>query len=393
MTHQQKRNKVSVAYLDYNATSYICEKAKTAMTEAMESWGNPSSGHWCGNKAKDLIATSRQQLAKCLGVEPDEVILTSGGTEGNNYAIRGTIHKALKTNDKAHIITSNIEHPSVEKVVAFLEEDPRVSVTRIPCNSVGIVSAADVEKAITKETSLITIMHVNNEVGTIQPIKEIASIAKKHNITMHTDASQSVGKMEVNCSDLDIDLLTICSHKFYGPKGVGALVVRNSKTPTSLMLGAGHEQSRRAGTENTVLIAGMAAALRYSTENVKKLMEHTRSMRDVLISDLQEKFIIEVNNPLDKNSLTNTLNVAIKRKDDDSYIQSSALFEKVKETVAISTGSACHSGRTTVSPVHKAMGIAAERSMASCRISTGLSTSPEEVHFAVSEMARAIYGN
>ncbi|HAL48541.1 MAG TPA: cysteine desulfurase NifS, partial [Dehalococcoidia bacterium] len=267
-------------YLDYNATTPIDPRVADAMMPYIRtSFGNPSSGHSFGIEAHAGVDRARRQVARTLGCEPDEVVFTSGGTEANNHAIKGVA--ASHGHDGRHIITSAIEHPAVEEVCGYLEGQG-FTVTYLPVDRDGLVHPEQVEEAITPETILVTIMHANNEVGTIQPIREIAEVAHRHGALMHSDCAQSVGKIPVKVDDLGIDLLSIAGHKLYAPKGVGALYIRVGVTVEKLMHGADHESGRRACTENVVLVSGLGMACELIEENLPAYTQHMREVRDRL---------------------------------------------------------------------------------------------------------------
>jgi cysteine desulfurase len=244
-------------YLDYNASTPIAPEVADAMRPFMrEHYGNPSSHHWAGEPAKQALEKARGQVASLLGCAPQEIIFTSGGTEANNHAIKGAFFTLQHKGN--HIITTQVEHPAVLQPCRFLET-LGAEVTRLPVDGTGMVSPEDVRKAITPRTILVSVMHANNEVGTIQPIAEISRLTRERGVLLHTDAAQSVGKIPANVSELGVDLLSVAGHKVYAPKGVGALYVRHGLRLEPLMHGAGHESGRRAGTENVLLDVALGA--------------------------------------------------------------------------------------------------------------------------------------
>ncbi|MCF7798071.1 MAG: cysteine desulfurase, partial [Candidatus Marinimicrobia bacterium] len=252
-------------YLDYNATTPIDPRVAEAMQPYLtEYFGNPSSNHYFGRQARQTVEAARQQVAKMIRAAPDEIVFTSGGTESNNWAIKGVAESRRHLGN--HIITSAVEHPAVLEVCDYLANHG-FRVTRVPVDSDGMVSVDAVADAITPDTILITILHANNEVGTIQPIADISRLAHAHEIIMHTDAAQSVGKIPVNVSELGVDLLSIAGHKLYAPKGIGALYIRKGLRLDKLMHGANHELNRRAGTENVLEIVGLGEACKLVREN------------------------------------------------------------------------------------------------------------------------------
>ena len=264
-------------YLDYNATTPLDPAVAQAMRPYLEThFGNPSSSHIYGMRTKRAVEAARRQVADLLGAQPDEIVFTSGGSESNNLAIRGVFH-ALREKGN-HIITSAIEHPAVVEVCHYLESQG-ARVTIVGVDEAGRIDPANVEKAITPATVLITIMHANNEVGTIQPIAEIATIAKRRGVLMHTDAAQSIGKIPTRVQELGVDLLSIAGHKLYAPKGVGALYVRTGVKCEKLIFGADHERGWRAGTENVLEIVGLGKACELAKVRLAERTEHMRTLR------------------------------------------------------------------------------------------------------------------
>ena len=278
---------MSPIYLDYNATTPIDPQVAQAMLPFIhQDFGNPSSSHAFGVAARDGVEKARAQVSDLLGCEADELIFTSGGTESNNYAIKGVAGAYRHKGN--HIITSSVEHPAVVEVCNYLQEKG-YRVTFLPVDEFGLVDPGRVEDSITPETILITIMHANNEVGTIEPISEIAEIAHRHGALVHTDCAQSVGKILVDVDDLGVDLLSIAGHKLYAPKGIGALYIRTGVELEKLMHGANHENNRRAGTENVIEIAGLGEACGLIARNLPEYSAHMRKMRDRLEEGLKRE--------------------------------------------------------------------------------------------------------
>ena len=272
-------------YLDYNATTPIRPVVFEAMLPFFkENFGNPSSSHVYGKAAKEAIIKAREQTAKMIGAQTDEVIFTSGGTESDNHAIVGTALAKMEIGK--HIVTSEIEHPAVLQTLQYLQDRFSFKITYIRVDKYGMVNPSDVKQAITPETTLITIMHANNEVGTINPIEEIGKIAKEKGITFHTDSAQSCGKIPVNINELNVDLLTIAGHKLYAPKGIGALYIRNGTKLDKYIHGAGQEKGRRAGTENVPYIVGLGKACQISSDNLSVFGQNVMVLRDRLYRNL-----------------------------------------------------------------------------------------------------------
>src|SRR6266545_1696626 len=295
-------------YLDFNASTPIASEVAAAMNNEVlkNAFGNPSSEHWAGRPAKKAVETARSQVADLLGCTPLEVVFTSGGSESNNHALKGVFF--AKRTDNAHIITTQVEHPAIINPCRFLER-MGATVTYVGVDSFGRVEPDDIRRAITSSTILISVIHANNEVGTVQPIADIARIAREHGILLHTDAAQSVGKIPTNVDELGVDLLSAAGHKLYGPKGVGALYIRAGVRLEPLIHGAGHESGRRAGTENILLDVGLGAACELANSWLG--MESVRELRDLFWHLLNDRFgdgVVLNGHPTER--LPNTLNVS-----------------------------------------------------------------------------------
>ena len=370
-------------YLDYNATTPIALEVITEMLPYFDTnFGNPSSAYAIGRTNKEAIIKARKQVASLINAKPEEIVFTSCATESNNLAIHGFI---LANKDKGkHIITSAVEHPAVTEVCKYLAT-LGYEITYLPVDTFGRVNPADVEKAIRPDTALIIIMHANNEVGTIQPISEIATIAKKNQIAFHTDAAQSLGKIEVDVQKLNVDLLTIAGHKLYAPKGIGALYIRQGTKIENLIHGASQEKGIRPGTENVPYIVGLGKACELAQQNLSAISNHLSILRDKLLRGLQEKLgtTVKINADL-TNCLPNTLSVAFEN------VSAHALASFISNDVLISTGSACHSGETTISSVLQAMNLDFRTAAATVRISTGKHTTNEEIDFAIEVLVNAV---
>ena len=360
-------------YLDFNASTPIAPEVAEAMRPFLsEHFGNPSSQHWAGIPAKEAVEHARRQVAELLQCSPGEIVFTSGGSESNNHAIKGVFF-ALREKG-THVITTQIEHPAVINPCRFLEKFG-AEVTFVPVDRHGEVDPQDIQKAITPRTILITVMHANNEVGTIQPIEEISKIARERGIVFHTDAAQSVGKIVTKVDDLTVDLLSIAGHKVYAPKGIGALYIRKGTPIEPLIHGAGHELGRRAGTENVLLIVGLGKACEVAKRSVDD--DRICTMRDRFWKLLQDNFgekVVLNGHPLHR--LPNTLNVSFVGKAGGEILSR-------LDGVAASTGAACHSGSVELSPVLKAMGISPEVGMGAIRFSLGRTTTVQELERVV----------
>ena len=367
-------------YLDYNASTPIDPAVGAAMRPFLEGqFGNPSSGHWAASGAGTALEVARSQVAALLGAENSEIIFTSGGSEANNLALKG-VAWALKHKGN-HIITSAVEHPAIVGPCRFLEQQG-FAVTIVPVDRVGRIDPDDVARAITPRTILISIMHANNEVGTIQPIAEIGRIARAHGIVLHTDAAQSVGKIATDVNALGIDLLTIAGHKVYAPKGVGALYVRRGTPLEPLIHGAGHEGGRRAGTESALLAVGLGTACALARNLAP--MQQVRALRDRFWEKLQEVFGNRIAlNGHPEHRLPNTLNVSFV-----GQLGTEVLARL--DGVAASTGSACHTGHVEMSPVLRAMRVAPEVGMGAIRFSLGRGTTNEEIDSVADRLATLV---
>ena len=371
---------VKPIYLDFNASTPIDPAVAAVMRPLLESaYGNPSSGHWAGAPAKAALDRARAQVAALLGCTAEELVFTSGGSEANNLALKGLFFR--KRDRPAHLITSRIEHPAVLMPCRFLAR-LGAAVTYVPVDGTGRVDPDEIRKAITGDTVLISVMHANNEVGTIQPIAEIAKIAHAHGIPLHTDAAQSVGKIPTDVETLGVDLLSIAGHKLYGPKGIGALYIRRGLSLEPLIHGAGHELGRRAGTESALLAAGLGEACEIAQPGLG--MPETRRLRDLLWEHLRVELgeRVSLNGHVDER-LPNTLNVAFAGQ------VGAEILARMPE-VAASTGSACHAGRVELSPVLEAMGISPEIGMGAIRFSLGRATTEEEIGQLVDRLRRLL---
>lgn len=361
-------------YLDCNATTPVDPRVLEAMLPYLrEHFGNPSSSHPYGVQARLGVEQARRQVAALLGGEPDEIVFTGSGSEANNLAIKGIAEANRDRGD--HIITSQVEHPAVLEPCRYLERRG-FRVTYLPVDNYGRVDPDAVAQAITPRTILITMMHANNEVGTIQPLAVIGRIARLHGIPFHTDAAQSMGKIPTRVEELQVDLLTVVGHKFYAPKGVGALYIRRGLQVESLIHGAGHEGGRRASTENVAGMVGLGEACRLAGENLAEAAGRLRELRERLYQGLMQQGVQLALNGHPTERLPNTLNLSF------TGIDSNSLLAALPE-IAASTGSACHAGETEPSAVLLAMGTPREQALGAVRFSLGRWTTAEEVDQAV----------
>ena len=369
-------------YLDYNATTPV----DPAVVEAMQPYitthyGNPSSTHVYGRTAKDAVERARRQVADLLGCAPEEIIFTGGGSESNNTVLKGVAYTYRQQGN--HLITSTVEHPAIINPCRFLEQQG-VRVTYVPVDRTGMVDPADVRRAITPQTILISIMHANNEVGTLQPIAEISRMAREHRVLMHTDAAQSVGKIATRVDELGVDFLSIAGHKVYAPKGIGALYIRSGVALEPLVHGAGHELGRRAGTENVIFDVALGKACEVAQADLPRYQREVRQLRDLFQAKLVKRFgdrVVVNGHP--EQRLPNTLHVNFRG------VIGAELLEKLPE-LAASTGSACHAGEVTLSSVLEAMQVSPELGMGAVRFSLGRYTTRAEIERAV-ELIEQVY--
>jgi cysteine desulfurase len=372
-------------YLDYNATTPIAPEVVDAMLPYLGAeFGNPSSSHAYGTAAHAGVERARQQVADLIGCLADEIVFTGAGSEANNLAIKGVAFARRDGSGRSdHLITSAVEHPAVLNTCIYLVERFGFQLTVLPVDGAGLVDPDDVSRAIRTGTALVTVMHANNETGTLQPIAEIAAILKERGVPFHTDAAQSVGKVATRVDDLGVDLLTIVGHKLYAPKGIGALFVRSGTILDSLIHGAGHEGGRRAGTENVPYMVALGTACELASERFAAGgAEQVRALRDRLHTRLQEGVPgLTLNGHADVR-LPNTLNVSFPGQDGEDLLARTP-------SIAASTGSACHAGRTEPSGVLTAMGIPRARALGAVRLSLGHPTTADEVDAAATALIQS----
>ena len=371
-------------YLDHSATTPVdLEVAALMMTYYTEKYGNPSSVHSFGREAKQALEEARKQVAELIGANPSEVTFTSGGTEADNLAILGTAEAQRKKGK--HIITSCIEHHAVLETCEYLEKNG-FDLTVIPADEEGILSVEDVRKAIRPDTILISVMHANNEVGSIQPVAEIGKLAKEHGITFHVDAVQSLGKIPIDVNEMNVDLLTVSSHKIYGPKGVGALYIRKGVRVVPLVHGGGQEKKRRSGTENTPGIIGFGKACQLAGQRMAEDAEHHTKLRDKLINGiLQSIDHVKVNGPMGDKRLPNNVNVSIRFVEGESLLLSLDMLG-----ISASSGSACTSGSLDPSHVLLAMGLVHEIAHGSLRFTLGRQNTEEEIEYLLVQLPKIV---
>jgi len=361
-------------YLDHNATTPVHPEVKKTMLAYYEDlFGNASSVHSYGREAREAIDVARENVAELIGASSaTEIVFTSGGTESDNHAIKGTAYSQVDRKGN-HIIISPIEHHAVENTCEYLEKKG-FETTHLQVDQYGIIDLQHLEDSIKDTTILISIMHANNEVGTIQPLAEVGKIAKECGIILHTDAVQSVGKIPVNVDELGVDLLSLSAHKLYGPKGIGALYIRKGTRIDSLLHGGHHERNRRAGTENVPGIAGLGKAAEIAKKEMESEREHLLKLTEKLCSGIQEKIEFVRQNGHPEQRLPGTLNFSFQFIEGEGLILSLDMYG-----ISVSTGSACTSGSLEPSHVLTAMGLSAEMAHGSVRFSLGRDNTEEEI--------------
>ena len=371
--------------MDHSATTPVAPEVLEAMLPYFsEKFGNASSLHSFGLEAKEALEDSREKVAALLGAQPEEIIFTSGGTESNNLALKGIGYRSKEKGKGNHIITSSIEHPAILETCRKLETQG-FEVTYLPVTKDGLVDAETVESAIQKETVLISVMHANNEIGTIQPLKEIGKIAAEKDVFFHTDAVQTAGKIPIDVNDMDLDLLSISAHKLYGPKGVGALYVRKGTRLDSIVHGGGHERGLRSGTENVAGIVGLARAADLANQAMASEAKRLTDLRDKLAKMVLDSVKDTWINGTLINRLPGNLNFGFRYVEGESLL----LFLDSKG-IAVSTGSACSSKRLEPSHVLLSLGLKAEECHGSLRITMGRSNTEEDVDYVARSINEAV---
>jgi len=367
-------------YFDHSATTPIHPDVQSLINELNHDiYGNPSSIHVAGRKAKHVVETARKQIADAVNCAPKEIIFTGGGSEANNLVLWNMIHR-----DRKHVITSAIEHPAILAVLRQLEH-LGITHTIIPVNKYGWVNPEDIDAAIRDDTGLITIMLANNEVGTVEPLQDIAKIAKKHDVLFHSDGIQVMGKLPIDVQELGMDMMSFSAHKFYGPKGVGALYIKEGISMKPLIIGGSQEKSLRAGTENVGGIAGLGCAAELVTKSLSDVGPSLTALEKQFKTKFSEQHANVIYNGFGDNHLAGLINITIPGIASDLL-----LIHLDSEDIAISSGSACSSGTISPSPVLKAMGISDKQNLETIRISAGRDNTSAEVDQLVETMTRAI---
>jgi cysteine desulfurase len=370
-------------YLDNNATTPVAPEVFEAMKPYfLDDFGNASSIHWYGQRAKAAMELSREQLARLLNARPNEIVFTSGGTESDNAALLGIVEASRS--EKKHVITTAIEHHAVLHSAKALEKRG-VRVTYVPVGSSGVVDPADVEKALGPETVLISVMHANNELGTIQPLEEIGRIAREHDIYFHTDAVQSVGKIPVDVERLAVDLLSLSAHKLYGPKGVGALYVRKGTVLRPLIYGGHHERDRRPGTENVPGIVGLGKAAELAGQRLVEEVERVGALRNRLEDGILASVPLATVSGDRSRRLPTTTNISFDYIEGEGFVIALDL-----RGVACSTGAACSSGSVEPSHVLSAIGRRPEQARSSVRFSLGRFNTAEDIDYTLEVLPRVV---
>ncbi len=371
-------------YLDNNATTRTDPEVVEAMRPYfLDDYGNASSMHAFGRDARKAVEDAREKVALLLNCEPEEIIFTSGGTESDNQAVRGVAEKYAKKGD--HVITSAIEHPAVLESCVHIQERGHNDVSYISTDSDGIVKLDDLKAAITDKTILVTVMLANNESGVLQPVKEIAHLAKERSIIVHTDAVQAIGKIRVDVQELGVDLLSLSAHKFHGPNGVGALFIRKGTKVASLMHGGSHERGLRAGTLNVPGVVGLGKATEIAVRNLDADYEKISRLRDRLERNITEKIKFTKVNGHREKRLPNTTSISFEFVEGEGVMLSADM-----KGVAVATGSACASGKLEASHVLLDMGLSHALAQSAIRFSLGRDNTEEEIDYAVNVIAEAV---
>ena len=372
-----------IIYMDHSATTYVRKEVMEAMAPYhAEHFGNPSSIYGIARESKKAVDAARAQVANALGAEPDEIYFTSGGSESDNWAIKGIASASVKKGN--HIVTSKIEHHAVLHTCQFLEKNG-FTVTYLPVDEYGLVSPAELEKAITDRTILVSIMYANNEIGTIEPVAELGAVARKHKIPFHTDAVQAIGNVPIDVKAQNIDLLSLSAHKFYGPKGVGVLYIRKGTKIDNLIHGGGQERRRRAGTENLAGIVGLGKAIELATADIEGHNRKIRALRDRLLKGIRETIPNTHLNGHPEKRLPGNINISFEFIEGESM-----LLWLDDEGICASTGSACTSGSLEPSHVLLATGLPVEISHGSLRLTLGNVNTDADVDFVLEVLPKVV---
>ena len=367
-------------YFDHSATTPIHPDVLSLINELNQDiYGNPSSIHAAGRKAKHVVETARKQIAAAINCAPKEIIFTGGGSEANNLVLWNMIYRNRK-----HVITSAIEHPAILAVLRQLEH-LAITHTIVPVNKYGCVNPEDIDSAIRDDTGLITIMLANNEVGTVEPLQDIAKIAKKHNVLFHSDGVQVLGKLPIDVQELGVDMMSFSAHKFYGPKGVGALYIKEGIAMKPLIAGGSQEKSLRAGTENVGGIAGLGRAAELVTKSLSDVGRTLTALETQFKTKFSEQHTNIIYNGFEDNHLPGLISLTIPGIASDLL-----LIHLDNEDIAVSSGSACSAGTISPSPVLKAMGISDKQNLETIRISAGRDNTNTEVDQLIEAMTYAI---
>ena len=371
-------------YFDHNATTPVDPSVIEVMTQVLrEDFGNASSIHYFGQRAKGVMDDARTAVADLLKAEVSEVVFTSGGTESDNFAIRG-VAEALEVTGRRHLIASAIEHEAVLTTFKALARRGWTT-TLLPVDTSGIVAPDDLEAALTDQTALVSVMHANNEIGTVQPVADLARIAHARGALFHTDAVQSVAKIPVDVRALGADLLSLSAHKFNGPKGAGALWIKRGTRVTAILTGGKHERNRRAGTENVAAIAGLGAAATLASGKLTTEAARLSALRNRLETEILARIPQTAVNGAGDRRVPNTTNISFEGVEAESLLIALDL-----EGVAVSTGSACSSGTLEPSHVLRAMGFAAHRTQNSIRLSLGAGNTDEQVDYVLGKLPKIV---
>jgi cysteine desulfurase len=371
-------------YFDHNATTPVAPEVAELMTRVLtDEFGNASSIHRFGQRAKAILDDARSEVADLIKADPSEVVFTSGGTEADNFAIRG-VAEALEPTGRRHLVASSIEHEAVLNTFKALARRGW-STTLLPVDASGVVASGVLEAALTDKTALVSVMHANNEIGTVQPIAELAAIAHARGALFHTDAVQSVAKIPVDARALGVDLLALSAHKFNGPKGAGALWIKRGTRISAILTGGKHERNRRAGTENVPAIAGLGAAARLAAAKVEAETARVGALRDRLEREILARVPHTVVNGAPERRVPNTTNISF-----DGVEAESLLIALDLEGIAVSTGSACSSGTLEPSHVLRAMGLATHRTQNSIRLSLGAGNTDAEIDYLLEKLPKVV---